>query len=272
MEDSSKKKHTWTEADLREVVAKCKSWRDVLRAFGYSPTSGAAKERMRRAVLKFDISTEHFTGQRRWTDAQLIRAVETARTWQELFRAMNMKSGNSAEKAMIKSHALRLALDLDPLERSAPEVHRDVHDIPAQRNQLRRAAPSIAMAWFLARGIPVFVPPEPEPYDLVAELSVGFQKVQVKSSTRRDKYGRCNAGIAPRRTHGPNKDMAVPYDPDDVDLFFIVDADGWMYLIPMKAVAGYCGISLNAYKQYRCGRADGLLAGIDDDGEMSEAA
>jgi hypothetical protein len=72
--------HPWTDDELRSIVAGSKSWRDVLRAFGYSPTSGHAKERLRSRVLDLGLSTEHFTGQRKWTDAQLIHAVEKSRS------------------------------------------------------------------------------------------------------------------------------------------------------------------------------------------------
>ncbi|MFD0559820.1 hypothetical protein FB566_0472 [Stackebrandtia endophytica] len=54
--------------------------------------------------------------------------------------------------------------------------------------------------------------------------------------------------------------MAVPYDPDEVDLLFIVDGDGWMYLIELAAVAGKTVLSLNAYRRYRCGNVGALLS------------
>jgi hypothetical protein len=154
---------------------------------------------------------------------------------------------------MIRAHCLRLNLSLGHLEPAKPMPLREPHSAMVLLSQLRYAAPSIAMSWFMLRGWVPAVPIEPRPYDFLVEMPSGVKKVQVKSSTRRDRYGNYQASIAPQRTHGPNKSTPTPYDPDDVDLFFITAADGWLYLIHMAAVAGRTAISLGAYRQFRCG-------------------
>ena len=48
-------------------------------------------------------------------------------------------------------------------------------------------------------------------------------------------------------------------DPDEIDLFFIVDGDMTMYLIPSRAIAGRVRILLRTYQKYIVGNASGLL-------------
>lgn len=45
-------------------------------------------------------------------------------------------------------------------------------------------------------------------------------------------------------------DKGQIYDPDDIDSFFIIDANLRYYFIPIEVVAGFRGISLSAYEQY----------------------
>jgi hypothetical protein len=64
----------------------------------------------------------------------------------------------------------------------------------------------------------------------------------------------------------------VAYDPDEIDLFFIVDGDMTMYLIPSRAIAGRVGILLRTYKKYTVGSAQGLLGGVRDAGDAGMRA
>jgi hypothetical protein len=57
-----------------------------------------------------------------------------------------------------------------------------------------------------------------------------------------------------------NSARLVPYDPDLIDLFFIVDGDLTMYLIPSKVIAGRVQILLRSYANYIVGSAAGLMA------------
>ena len=58
----------------------------------------------------------------------------------------------------------------------------------------------------------------------------------------------------------------MPYDPDVIDYFFIVDGDFDMYLIPSRVVAGRVAIQLRTYRKYLVGNASALL-GADADRE-----
>jgi hypothetical protein len=52
----------------------------------------------------------------------------------------------------------------------------------------------------------------------------------------------------------------VPYDPELIDLFFIMDGDLNIYLISSQVIAGRVGILLRGYQQYLVGNAAGLMA------------
>ena len=56
----------------------------------------------------------------------------------------------------------------------------------------------------------------------------------------------------------------VAYDPEFIDLFFIIDGDLTMYLIPSRAVASRLRILLRTYKKYIVGNAAGLLGASSD--------
>jgi hypothetical protein len=56
----------------------------------------------------------------------------------------------------------------------------------------------------------------------------------------------------------------VAYDPEFIDLFFVIDGDLMMYLIPSRAVAGRVRVLLRTYKKYIVGNAAGMLGtGVD---------
>jgi hypothetical protein len=111
------------------------------------------------------------------------------------------------------------------------------------------------MAWFVLRGCAPSLPVEPQRYDLVVETSAGFKRVQVKSTT-----SVLNSSWQVSVSHRPDKNgKAEPYSPDDVDLFFIVNGEMDLYLIPIEAVGGRIRISLRPYANFRVGNAHGLL-------------
>jgi hypothetical protein len=56
-----------------------------------------------------------------------------------------------------------------------------------------------------------------------------------------------------------NNALLVPYDPEVIDLFFIVDGDLTIYVIPSRVVGGRTRILLRSYKKYIVGNAAGLI-------------
>lgn len=51
----------------------------------------------------------------------------------------------------------------------------------------------------------------------------------------------------------------IPYDPDSVDYFLVIDGEGTIYVIPSHVVAGRTTIQLDSYAEYRVGDASSLL-------------
>jgi PD-(D/E)XK nuclease superfamily protein len=257
----AKDRRTWTDDQLRHAVETSHSWRGVLRALGFKPTStGSMRVAQRRAAhLGLDIS--HFRGKRRWTDEQLTKAVKSAASWREVGDRLGLITDTGTTKTLLKGHAARLGLDTGHLTRPSNEPIEQFQSVNALRyapEHLRRAAPSLAAAWFALRGCTSSLPMEPEVYDLLVESPDGLQRVQVKSTTCKSadtwmvKVGHGSGGK--RNTIG-----VIPYDHEAIDLFFIVDGDLQLYLIPSAVLGGRIRINLNAYGAYRVGDASSLL-------------
>ena len=165
----------------------------------------------------------------------------------------------------IKSHTVRLGLDTGHLNavshvgRQPPESVPLVSTLPMRPEHLRVAAPVTAAAWFTLRGCAVSLPVEPAVYDLLVDTPEGLMRVQVKSTTSKHKSNGWMAGIGHHPDTHSKKGNQLAYSPDEIDLFFIVDGDMTMYLIPSRAIAGRVGILLRTYSKYIVGNASGLL-------------
>lgn len=115
------------------------------------------------------------------------------------------------------------------------------------------------MAWFTLHGCAVALPVEPLAYDLLVTTSKGVQRVQVKSCASRNGRGYWHVGVG-RRPYVLDKSAGkMPYDPESIDLFFIVLGDGSVYVIPSAVLAGRVAISAESYAPYRAGDASSLL-------------
>ncbi|MFF0267797.1 group I intron-associated PD-(D/E)XK endonuclease [Kribbella sp. NPDC004536] len=248
----------WNDDDLRQAVQSSASWRAVARALGLKDTSAATP---RRHAARLELDTSHFTGQRRWSDQQLSEAVAASSCWADVIAVLGIVD-NGAERLRIKGHAVRLGLDCShlrsPHAKSTPD---EVFDEPVRPEMLRYSAAAMAMAWFTLRGCAVALPIEPQEYDLLVTTSQGIQRVQVKSCAARTAKGYWHVGIG-RRPYVLDKSASkMPYDPDSIDLFFIVLGDGSIYVIPSSVLAGRVGISAENYNEYRVGDASSLLGG-----------
>jgi len=170
----------------------------------------------------------------------------------------------------LKSHAVRLGLDTSHLSRLShngrqpAEPPAQASDLTAELKCLRVAAGTLAATWFMLRGCAVSFPAEPTVYDLLADTPQGIMRVQVKTTTSAAKNGwQVGVGHHPD-THSKKKGHVLAYSPDEIDLFFIVDGDMAIYLIPSRAIAGRVGILLRTYKKYIVGNAQGLLGVAGD--------
>jgi hypothetical protein len=187
-----------------------------MRELGLCATSAGSIRIVKRHVSGQGLDTSHFSGQWRWSDAQLRRAVASAYSWTELLSELGL-NGNADDRIRIKAHAARLGLDLSRLYGSSTdEVGR-----PVSRPDIKQ--------------------------------------VQVKTTTFNNHGWLVRVG---RRSYSVgNRGPLVPYDPDLVDLFFILDGDLTMYVIPSRVIAGLVAILLNDYSEYVVGSAAFLMKG-----------
>ena len=250
---------SWTDDQLREAVRTSRSWRAVARTLGLKGTSSGVIRTIKKHADRLDLDASHFTGQRCWSDDQLREAVQSATTWSGVARRLGMHDGTSP--GLAKAHSVRLRLDTSHLEPAAePPKDPDVYGREVRPEALRRAATAIASAWFMLRSMPVAVPVEPEVYDLLVTMPQGIRRVQVKTSTFKTATGSWEVGIGHRPYTLDKLAGKVPYDPDSLDYFFIVDGDGRLFLIPVSAVVGRLRIWIDSYLQYRVGDASSLMA------------
>jgi hypothetical protein len=253
---------TWSDEDLSQAVAKSDSWRQVSKAVGLHTTNAVTLRTLQRHAGRLALDTSHFRRRRTWTDDELRGAVRSSTTWAGVATELNLVGGGKTISA-IKGHAQRLRLDVTHLHGPPPVQGDVVQHIPPQVSNLRAAAPSIAMAWFLLRGCTPSIPVEPCAYDLAVDCGGRMQRVQVKTVSHLTQRGDWEASIA--RSARSMRSRLV-YDPDEIDLFFVVDGDMGLYLIPMAAVAGKMVISLKAYTSYRIGTARSFMEISDING------
>lgn len=254
----SKSERTWSDSELRDAVAASANWRAVMRALGLNANSAGAIRIVRRHVEHLGLDTSHFRGKRIWSDAQLRRAVIDSQSWDELLTALGHAPGSGDGRVRVKAHAIRLGLDLSHLEN--PVGNSSGHaEVKPDLRYLRDAATSLVASWFSLCGLSVALPAEPTVYDLLVVMPEGIKRVQVKSTTCYTKDGW--TVVVGRRPYSiGNRERRIPYDPESIDWFFIVDGDLTIYLIPSRVIAGRVVILLHTYTKYVMGSAAGFMA------------
>jgi len=229
-----------------------------MRALGLNAYSAGAIRVVRRDVVRLGLDTSHFRGKRTWSDAQLRRTVINAQSWDELLMALGLTPDTQDGRTRVKAHAVRLGLDLTHLENTIANS-RGLAEIKPDLRYLRDAATSIAASWFLLCGFNVAIPVEPTVYDLLVTMPDGIKRVQVKTTTYNGKDG-WMVGVGRRPYSVGNRERLVPYDPELIDMFFIMDGTLTIYLIPSRVIAGRVAILLRTYTKYIVGNAAGLMA------------
>lgn len=259
MDNRLKLKYSWTDEQLINAVRASEHWRGVMRTLGIQTNSAGVMTRLRRDVARLKLDVSHFKGSRTWSDAELTRAITTALTWEDVFSALGLATVQQSSRQHLVRHAIRLGLETSHLELHSP-VPADSPPVSPDLVNLRSAAPSMAAAWFTLRGCPASFPVEPVAFDLLASMPDGVKRVQVKTTTTRSRDSWL-ARIGHRPNAGGSKAPLVPYDPDEIDLFFIVDGDLNLYLIPSRDVAGRTSISTRAYQRYIVGNVKAMMSG-----------
>jgi len=156
----------------------------------------------------------------------------------------------------VKAHAARLGLDLARLDSSGTAAPAQPEFRPDTK-YLREAGTAIAAMWFLLCGYNASLPMEPTIYDLLVSMPDGIKRVQVKTTTFYKKGWVVQVGRRPYSVG--NRAPLMPYDPELVDYFFILDGDLTMYLIPSRVIAGRVAILLGNYTEFIVGSAAFLM-------------
>ena len=112
--------------------------------------------------------------------------------------------------------------------------------------------------WFLLCGCNASIPVEPTIYDLLVSMPDGVKRVQVKTTTYNGKDGWV-VQVGRRPYSVGNREPLIPYDPDLLDFFFILDGDLTMYLIPSRVLAGRVMVLLRNYSKYIVGDIGSLM-------------
>jgi hypothetical protein len=208
--------------------------------------------------VELGLDTAHFRGARRWSDEQLKTSIAGARTWDEVIAKLGLSANSGSTRSFLKGHAVRLGIDYSHLAGGQPaEPDHSRFGVPEPGlEHLREAAASIAAAWFIFSGCAVSLPVEPAVYDLLAEFPDGIKRIQVKTTTYNSKNGWA-VGVG-HKPHADSRRRRAPYELSDIDLFFVIDGDLNMYLMPAIALAGAVGVLLRTYKGYIVGNASGL--------------
>jgi len=111
--------------------------------------------------------------------------------------------------------------------------------------------------WFLLCGYNTSLPVEPAIYDLLASMPDGLKRVQVKTTTCKTEGWAVQVGRRPYSVG--NRARLVPYDPDLIDLCFVLDGDLTMYVIPSRVIAGRVAILLRNYSEFIVGSAASFM-------------
>lgn len=190
---------------------------------------------------RLGLSYAHFRGHRRWTDAELVKAVADSASWGQVADSLGLVGGSAISS--LKGHAARLGLS-PAFGAEAPEDQGVARPLPSLRN-LARAGSLLAAGWFTMCGFDVAWPLEPSPHDLLVQLGDGpFSRIQVKATTLR--AGQTWVARLTQSGKGHR-----PFDPDDIDYFFVIDGSLSYYLIPVTAVGGLQSTHVAAYARYR---------------------
>ena len=222
----------------------------MLRALGLAGTSASVIRSVRHHADRLGLDHSHFTGQRRWSDAQLSAAVAGSRSWGEVAQRLGLAGGSS--EPTLKFHAKRVGLDAEHLGHAATGSPPHSGWPTASAAHLPRAGSLLAASWFTLRGFDVAWPLEPCRYDLLVSMpGTPAGRIQVKTTQVR-------VGKTWKVYLSSTRKGRIAYDPQDIDFFFTIDGDLDCYLLPVDAVAGLHAIHLAAYSAYRLERLESM--------------
>jgi hypothetical protein len=260
VKDAKRDRRSWTDSDLAAAVHNARSWRGVLRNLGLH--SNGSTHAVKREARRLGLNVGHFGSEASWTDAQLRAAVADAASWAQLLSSLGERPASRRSREQVQARAAQLGLKLDRLRSPRYGQHKpseEISHLAPERENLRRAAQSLAMAWFMLRGLWPAMPAEPRPYDLLLDTPSNVKRLQVKTTTCLTASGSWQVSIGRHAGGGYKHDQKVPYDPSEADLFVIFDGEFMIYLVPISAVSGRVSVSLNSYRQFIVGSAASIF-------------
>ncbi len=112
-----------------------------------------------------------------------------------------------------------------------------------------------AVAYFLSQGYTVAIPmSDSQTYDLVIERKGRFNRVQCKTSFKKNKNGSYQVELRTiSNTRGKKLEIRKP-SKDNFDVLFVTDGDGNMYTFPSSEIDGHGSISLAIRQQNVVGK------------------
>jgi hypothetical protein len=107
-----------------------------------------------------------------------------------------------------------------------------------------------AIFWLASQGAAVFIPlgHTPAHFDLVADFGDGVVRVQVKTSTCRNRKGRWAVTLCTRGGNRSWSGLVKVLDPTRCDAVFVHVGDGRRWYIPATALDATSGLSLGGPK------------------------
>ena len=191
-----------------------------MRELRLCPTSAGAIRAVKRHAVRLDLDTSHFTGQRRWSDAQLRRAVARSYSWRELLAELGLAGRNADERTRVKVHAMRRGLDLSHLQE--PKAAGTAVVLTPDVKWLRDAGAAIAATWFLIRGCNASIPICWSP----CRRELSEFRLRPRLIVRTAGKFKWAGGLIRRGTEA----HYFPTTPTRWFFFFIIDGDLTMYL------------------------------------------
>lgn len=246
------KRSAWTDDQLRIAVAQSTSWRAVARTLGLA--SGST-HRVGRRAEELGLATAHMTGNRRWDRAKLRETVRSSRSWEDVAATLG---AHGSDIGRIRGAAKRLQIDASHLDEDRHAAERLPESAPCL-SRLSQAAEFLASGWLVMSGRQVLIPTVACPFDLLVSDGDKYCRVQVKTTTHRDREGRWIVVVARRPYRREASGGRESYDHDEVDAFFIINAVGECFLIPIAQIAGRISIVLDHYRRYYVGCIDDLF-------------
>jgi hypothetical protein len=102
--------------------------------------------------------------------------------------------------ANTRARAIQFGIDFSHIGQTRDPGTPTPFSDPSDQKHLRNAALYMAAAWFERRGYAVSVPLGSRPYDLLVEVRGALYKIQIKTTSKRDRMSGvpvCNVGRTP---------------------------------------------------------------------------